>query len=619
MCGIAGFVGRGDGADLGRMTAALVHRGPDAGGSWRDPDAAVFLGHRRLSVLDPETGDQPMSSADGELVVVFNGEVYNHAELRRELEARGHRFRSHHADTEVLLHGYREWGDALVERLDGMWAFALYDRVRRRLLLSRDRFGKKPLYWTRQGGTFAFASELSALGHHPAVERRLCPVALRKYFGYGYVPAPRSILAGVHKLPAGCCLALDPSGGEPRLWRYWEFLLEPVDPAPPGALDAWAEELRERLDRAVARRLLADVPVGVFLSGGIDSSGIAALAARRAKPGELHTFTIGFDDPSFDESAAARRSAERLGTTHRAALFGAARAREVLGQLADRLDEPIADASLLPTFLLCGLARRDVTVALGGDGGDELFAGYDPFRALRMADLYARLVPKPVHRAVALLAGRLPVSHANMSLDFRIKRTLAGLSFPRPLWNPVWMAPLGPAEIAALLGDPVDPEELFSEAIEAWDASGGSLVDRTLQFFTRTYLEGDILAKLDRASMLHSLEVRCPYLDLGVVELVRRVPARFKLRGGRGKRLLRAALGPLLPDEVLARPKKGFGIPVGRWLAEGVAPFDAVRCRIGSDFFAKRLAEHRAGRADHRLYLFAHWMLERFLEREDLA
>jgi asparagine synthase (glutamine-hydrolysing) len=596
MCGIAGFVGRGEAADLARMTAALVHR-----------------------IVDLETGDQPMATADGELVVVFNGEIYNHAELRSELEARGHRFRSDHADTEVLLHGHREWGDALVERLDGMWAFALYDRTRRRLLLCRDRFGKKPLYWTRQGDTFAFASELSAVTRHAAVERRLSPTALRKYFAHGYVPAPHSMLRGIQKLPAGSCLVVAGRGGAPRTRRWWEFRLDPVEPAPPQAEALWSEELRDRLDRAVARRLVADVPVGIFLSGGIDSSAIAALAARHAKPGELRTFTIGFEDASFDESAAARRVAEWLGASHRAALFRPDRAREVLADVAARLDEPLADASLLPTSLLCGLARRDVTVALGGDGGDELFAGYDPFRALQLADLYARLVPKPVHRAVRLLAARLPVSHANMSLDFRIKRTLAGLSHPRRLWNPVWMAPLAPEEIGALLGEPVDPEELFSEAIEAWDASGGTLVDRTLQFFTRTYLAGDILAKVDRASMMHSLEVRAPYLDLGVVELVRRVPARFKLRRGRGKFLLRSALAPVLPREVLRRPKKGFGIPVGRWLAEGTPPFDEVRCRVGGDFFAARLAEHRAGRADHRLYLFAHWMLERFLDRERLS
>jgi asparagine synthase (glutamine-hydrolysing) len=607
MCGIAGFAGHGSPADLQRMTDALAHRGPDAEGSWSDPERPVHLGHRRLAVVDPATGAQPMWTEDGEIGVVFNGEIYEHAALRRELEARGHRFCSHHADTEVLLHGYREWGTGLVQRLNGMWAFALYDRPRRRLWLSRDRFGQKPLYWARTPRAFVFGSELSAVLRHPEVPGGLCPTALRKYFAYGYVPAPRAVHRGVHKLPAGCSLSLELPDGEPRVTRYWDFRLEPeLRPRP----EAWLDELRERLERAVARRLVADVPVGVFLSGGVDSSTLAFLAARHCKPGELRTFSIGFEDASFDESRPAARVAEALGARHRCTLFSADRARRSAASLAARLDEPVADPSLLPTELLCGAARREVTVALGGDGADELFAGYDPFRALRLAALYTRWVPRPLHLAVRLLAARLPTSHRNMSTGFRLGRALAGLSHPPRLWNPVWMAPLGPAELAELLGEPVSPDELFAEAIDAWNASAHlSSVDRTLQFFTRLYLQEDILPKVDRASMLHGLEVRSPYLDIELVDLVRRMPAGLKLRDGRTKWILKRAAASWLPAEVLRRAKKGFGVPVGSWLQQGLAPFDAA---AGSSFHRRRLEEHRAGRADHRLYLYAQWLLDTY-------
>jgi asparagine synthase (glutamine-hydrolysing) len=609
MCGIAGFVGRGDAGDLRRMSAALAHRGPDAEGHWSDPDGGIYLAHRRLSVVDLESGAQPMWTPDGAVGVVFNGEIYNHRELRAELETAGHRFVSDHSDTEVLLHGWRAWGEELLPRLNGMWAFALLDRERRRLFLSRDRFGQKPLYWTRRPELFAFASEARALVAHPAVPADLSPAAVRKYFAYGYVPAPHAIHEGVWKLPAGASLQLALPDGEPVVSQWWEFRLEP-DEAPPGGPDAWAQAVREKLERAVARRIVADVPVGVFLSGGIDSAAVAAAAARSTKPGELRTFSIGFEDPSFDESRQAARVARLLGADHRLSYFSADRARQAWPEIASRLDEPLADASLLPTFVLCEEARREVTVALGGDGADELFAGYDPFRALRAATLYARAVPRPVHAAIRMMAGRLPVSHSNLSFDFKLKRTLGGLSHERRLWNALWLAPLEPREIAELLGAPVDPEELYSEAIAAWDAADGlSLVDRTLQFFTRVYLQDDILAKVDRASMLHGLEVRSPFLDVELVDLVRRLPADCKLRGGETKWLLKRALEPWLPEAVRHRPKKGFGVPVGAWLAEGQPPFDGG---FEGGFARQRMAEHRAGRADHRLYLYAQWVLDRF-------
>ena len=621
MCGIAGFVGAGGADELRGMTEALLHRGPDAGGCASDPEHGVWLGHRRLAVLDPEGGEQPMWTAERDLVVVFNGEIYDAPSRRAELEARGHRFRSDHSDTEVLLHGWREWGQGLVDRLDGMWAFALYDLRERCLFLSRDRFGEKPLYWAQRRGTFAFASELEALMRHPSLERNLDPLALRKYLAHGYVPAPGALYEGVRKLAAGTCLRFDLGDATPRVTRRWALDLEPDPALAARSVESLAEELRAKLEAAVSRRLVADVPVGVLLSGGLDSSAVAVFAARHRKPGELRTFSVGFDEPSFDESRHAARMARHVASEHLRTPLSVEGCRELLPGIVERLDEPLADASLLPTSLLCQAARREVTVALGGDGGDELFAGYDPFRALRAAEAWSRLVPRPLHRAVRLLASRLPASHRYMSLDFRLKRTLAGLDHPAHLWNPVWLAPLGPAELGELLGEPVDVEEVYAEAIEAWDrARGGSLVDRTLQFFTELYLQNGVLTKVDRASMSHSLEVRSPFLDREVVDFVRRLPADLKLRGGETKFLLRRALAPLLPREIVKRRKQGFGVPVGRWIAAGAAPFDHFapwegEARGPARMRRRRLAEQRAGRADHRLYLYADWVLGRFLGR----
>jgi asparagine synthase (glutamine-hydrolysing) len=528
----------------------------------------------------------------------------------------------------VLLHGWREWGEDLVQELDGMWAFALYDRPGERLFLSRDRFGEKPLYWSQRHGTFVFASELQALVRHPSVDRSLDPLALRKYFAYGYVPAPYALHAGTHKLPAGCNLALDLRDAGVRVSRWWSLELD----ADPGLrerpLESLCEELREKLERAVARRLIADVPVGVFLSGGIDSSAIALFAARHQKLGDLRTFSIGFEEPSFDESRFATRVAKEVGSDHSGVTVTSARLRRLLPEIADRLDEPMADASLLPTHLLCGVARREVTVALGGDGGDELFAGYDPFRALRAAKHYARWVPRPVHQALSLLAGRLPASHGYMSTTFRVQRSLAGLGHPARLWNPVWLAPLRPAELGELLAEPIDPELLYSEAIEAWERGRDrNAVDRTMQFFTDLYLQNDVLAKVDRASMLHSLEVRAPFLDRELVDFVRKIPWDLKLHRGETKFLLKRALSSLLPDEILHRSKQGFGVPVGAWLRAGAAPFDSWPVpferqpavegggEAARRFRAERLAEHRSGRGDHRLYLYADWLLGRWLAR----
>ncbi len=631
MCGIAGFIDpgmRGSQAEfaavMNRMTDAIAHRGPDGSGVWSDPERGVCLGHRRLSIIDIAGGSQPMASSDGELIVVFNGEIYNHAELRDELIAKGHRFQSHHSDTEVLLYGWREWGESMADRLNGMWAFAIYDRKHGIVHLSRDRFGQKPFYYTYQNGVFAFASELSGIEafakSSESVATSLSPRAVQKFFAYGYVPAPLSLYEGVYKLPGGHCLSFEVREASFRIRKWWDFVLEPFagGEIPRKAEEEWGAEIRRLLDQSVRRRMMSDVPLGVFLSGGIDSSAITAFAARHVDAGKLETFCIGFEEASFDESQYARDTAQLFGTKHHDDVLSMEGASPLLAEIASKLDEPLGDSSLLPTYLLCRFTRQRVTVALGGDGGDELFAGYDPFRALRYANLYKTLLPAPVHAGVRMLMARLPVSHRNMSLDFKIKRTLRGIGYRRQFWLPVWMGPLDPGGVSDLLDEPVDLEDLYSEAIEQWDAcQSKDIVDKTLQFYTKLYLQDDILVKVDRASMMVSLEARSPFLDIDLINFVRRIPSNYKLRGGVTKYILKKALEPVLPESILYRAKKGFGVPVGRWFRDGVLNVDpqSMPAPVQADFVRGLNERHKQNKSDERAALWNAWLLGEFQKR----
>ncbi len=617
MCGLAGFVGSGTQANLAAMANAIVHRGPDDTGFHVDRDHAVHLAFQRLAIVDIAGGHQPMWNEDGSICVLFNGEIYNQAELRAELLAAGHVFRSDYSDTEVLVHGYEQWGEDLPARLNGMFAFVIWDRPRRRLFAARDRFGEKPFFYVARPGFFAFASELSALIMHPAVDRTIDQRALQKFFAYGYIPAPNALYRGARKLPGGCSLTLELADFRVRERRYWRFAIEADKHAPSDRIGELAEELRTLLDRAVTRRLVSDVPLGVFLSGGIDSSLVLALAARHRAADSLDTFTIGFNEPSFDESSYARQVATAIGSRHHERILDFDTARGLAGDVLARLDEPTGDASILPTHMLCAFAREHVTVALSGDGGDELFAGYDPFAALQPAAWYDRLVPPPVHLMLRRMAGMLPRATTNMSLDFKLRRTLMGMSYPACVRLPVWMSPLEPARIGALFDAPISVEELYSEAIEVWDgAQSRNDVDRALEFFTNFYLQDGILAKTDRAAMMASLEARAIFLDNDVVDFCARLPHGYKYRRGVRKFLLRRAAQGLVPDAVLQRPKKGFGVPFARWLRQMPAtpPLGTIP-GLRPDWIAERWSAARAGKEDERLLLWSWLSLQGIVDR----
>jgi asparagine synthase (glutamine-hydrolysing) len=602
---------------LTQMTRVLHHRGPDDEGfhvASYDDGTSVGLGFRRLSIIDLDTGNQPIGNEDGSLQLVFNGEIYNFRELRSELEARGHRFATS-ADTEVVVHLYEELGSECVQRLNGMFAFALWDEPERRLLLARDRFGKKPLYYTELDGGLVFGSELKALLEHPRCPRDLDLESLSAYLAAEYVPTPRAIFDGVRKLPAGHRLVWE--YGRAQLERYWDLTF---DRDGDGRSDAdYVDEFRSRLRDAVRRRLVSDVPLGAFLSGGIDSSSVVDLMCEALPAGAVKTFSIGFGERSFDESEHARRVARHFGTDHHEDVFTASAMAELLPTVADVVDEPFADASILPTYLLSRFTREHVTVALGGDGADELLAGYPTFPADRLARLYP--VPRLLHdRLVVPLADRLPVSTANFSFDFKVKRFLRGAAAPASERHPVWLGSFTPAEQREVLLRPAgDPLEAHRRPFG--EAPTGDHLERLVYLYAKTYLQDDILVKVDRASMACSLEVRAPFLDVELAEFLGRVPARLKLHRFDTKHLLKRAMADALPAGIAARAKKGFGVPVAEWIKGELR--EAVQDELSPERLRQQglfepgavqrlLAEHLSGHRDHRkplwtLFVFQLW------------
>lgn len=619
MCGIAGFVDPGarvadPEAVLGRMTSAVLHRGPDDEGRFVGDGA--WLGHRRLSIIDLAGGHQPLASEDGSVVIVFNGEIYNFEGLRDGLRERGHVFATN-SDTEVLVHLYEEKGRALLDDLVGMFAFALWDRRRRRLLVARDRMGQKPLYWCETpGGGFAFGSELRAVMAHPHVDRVVDAAALRKYLLHDAVPAPHSILAGVHKLQSGEWLEWE--AGRVTRGFYWDQTYPDPDSLPREE-QALQDMLWERLRESTRLRLIADVPLGVFLSGGIDSTTVVSLMADLMPPDRIKTFSIGFENPSFDESSHAREVATWFGTDHREEILSPQVMIDLLPDILRSMSEPLADGSLVPTYLLARFTRRHVTVALGGDGGDELLLGYPTFQAEQAARAL-HLVPRAFWSRVARpIAHRLPVSTDNISLDFKVKRFVDGMAWPPDERHFVWIGTMAPDVQERLLSREVLAAtrglDVFEEVARyRARCRPRDDFDRLSYLYSKLYMQDDILVKVDRATMAHGLEARAPFLDHRVVELLCALPTRFKLRGTTMKYLLKRMLRGRVPDAVIDRPKKGFGMPIAEWLkgplrplAEELLAEDALREDGFFDPKAVRalLADHLAGRHDHRKPLWS--------------
>jgi asparagine synthase (glutamine-hydrolysing) len=608
MCGICGLFDTAhastDREALAAMNAQLVHRGPDSAGLALDGPAGLAM--RRLSIIDLEGGDQPIFNEDGTVAVVQNGEIYNYRELRIELEARGHRFRSR-SDTEVLVHLYEDDGPSFVKRLRGMFAVAVWDGRLRRLVLARDRFGIKPLYYRWQSGLLSFGSELKALLRQPGFSRAIDPGALEAYLAFGWIPTPLTIFKEARKLPAGHALVADADGLELACYAR-------PRPAARDALrgedfDSLAVELRERLRDSVRAHMVADVPVGVLLSGGVDSSLICALAASEASE-PVKTFSIGFDDASFDELERARLVARRYATDHHE-LVVRPDAVDVLPKIIAAFDEPFADTSALPTYLVSELAARHVKVALAGEGGDELFGGYYTYAADRIAPTVGRIV-SPLRP----LIDRFPSSSRAMRLDDKAKRFARGARLP-PLERHCSWGELLSADMRAELldrrdGAVADPLGIYRSRFA--ETEGAEPLTRLQDVDLGINLVDDQLVKTDRASMAHSLETRVPLLDPVVAELALSVPSRHHVRGLAKKRLLRAAGRPLLPTEIIGGRKQGFSPPAARWLRGELEPFarevlseaNLRRQGIFRAEFAQRLLDtHVARRADLNRHIWA--------------
>jgi len=627
MCGIVGIFDLSGKRNIprelvARMNESQLHRGPDEGGFHFEP--GVGLGHRRLSIIDLSTGQQPLYNEDGSVVIVYNGEIYNYRDLIPELIGLGHTFKTK-SDTEVIVHAWEQWGEDCVRRLRGMFAFALWDRNREMLFLARDRLGVKPLYYARlRDGNLIFGSELKSMLVHPAFEREIEPRAVEDYFAYGYVPEPHTIFARAMKLPPGHTLCVRRGAALPEPREYWDV---PFKPGPSLSPQAAQDELIERLREAVRIRLVAEVPLGAFLSGGVDSSAVVAMMAGCSSEA-VNTCSISFGDPEFNEAAYAQKIAERYHTRHRVERvdtddFG------LLDTLADMYDEPFADSSAIPTYRLCELARKSVTVALSGDGGDENFAGYRRYRWHVYEERMRSVLPQSLRAPVFGLLGNLYPKADWAPKVLRAKSTLEALAR-----NSVE----GYFHSVSVMGDPLR-QRLFSDSFRR-DLQGYRAIEvlrrhagraptaeplSLVQYLDmKTYLVGDILTKVDRASMAHSLEVRVPLLDHPLMEWLSGLAPDLKLRGREGKYLFKKALESYLPQEILYRPKMGFAVPLASWfrgpLRQRVKSAVLGPVLMDSGYFNPRFLremvdDHQSGARDYGVPLWSLLMFEAFLRK----
>ncbi len=623
MCGITGWANldsrhppvEGGRELLQAMCERLIHRGPDSEGLL--VSSGVALGMRRLAIIDLISGEQPVFNEDKSVAVVLNGEIYNYRELREQLQQKGHSFLSV-SDTEVLPHLYEEYGLEMMTHLNGMFAFALWDSRRHRLLIARDRFGEKPLYWGVFDKTLIFASEPKALLAHPAVHPALDLNGLRQYLSFDYVPAPRSIYQGIQKLPAAHALTLE--DGRIEVKPYWCLSYKTRTPVP--SEHEAAEHLRALLADSVRMRLVSDVPLGVLLSGGVDSSTVAALAVK-ASSEPVKTFSISFAESSFDESLYARAVAKFLGTDHHEERLSANLAANLVSEIGSWMDEPVSDPSLVPTYLLSRFTRKHVTVALGGDGGDELFAGYPMYQGHRWASVYDRVPGLLKLGLVEPLIRLLPVKTKNLSFDYKATRFVTGSKYDPVARHHIWFGSFTPQEQEALLTQEIRAAtdgDVYRDARRMWEeCESDDVVTRMQSLDTRLYLAEDILTKVDRASMAVSLEVRAPFLDPRVAEFAASLPSSYKLRRGTTKRLLKLAVKDLVPRFVTRRGKKGFGVPVAEWLKlklrplarDLLSPERVRRAGVFNPQVVGRLQdEHERGVANHRKLLWTLLMFE---------
>ena len=618
MCGIAGYFGQGNQEILKRMTISLKHRGPDDEGFYvRDE---IGLGHRRLSVIDLNTGHQPMANEDKTVWLIFNGEIYNFQELRKGLINQGYKFCTQ-SDTEVVVYLYEEKKEDFLKYLNGMFALALWDKKEKKLILARDRLGQKPLYYSLVNQVLVFGSELKSLLNHPLIKKELDLESLARYLVYEYVPVPHSIFKNIYKLGPGEYLVY--RNNKLEIKKYWDI---EFNPKPKSQNFSYClKELERRFEESVKKRLISDVPLGVFLSGGIDSTSIAYYAQKNSFK-KIKTFSIGFTDKSFDESVYARQAAEFLKSEHYEQILNSKDCLDLIPQITDFLDEPLADASIVPTYLLSKFTREKVTVALSGDGGDELLMGYPTFQAHQLAKIYQKFPDFLKKKIINPLINHLPASLDNISFDFKLKKFISGFEYSSEIRNQLWLGSFSLGQLDKLLL-PIVYQEIKSnnhfEDIENYlkIVKDESLENRLIYLYLKNYLQDDILVKTDRASMAVGLEARAPFLDYHLVDFINSLPNNFKLRGWQTKYIFKKLMKDKIPKNIVYRAKKGFGMPVAKWIREELKDFTLelfIEKKIKEQgifnysYVKQLLQEHFAGRKDNRkliwtLIVFQMW------------
>jgi len=570
MCGICGFLSlnmdfkdiRTKSLTIKKMCKSLEHRGPDEEGFYQDE--WVSLGHTRLSIIDLDTGKQPIHNEDQSIWIIFNGEIYNYLDLKEDLLRKGHNFYTG-SDTEVIVHLYEEYADNFVLHLDGMFAFCLWDKNNRKILIARDRVGKKPLYYAYLNDCFIFSSEIKALLCYPNFKKEIDLQALRKYLVYGYVPSPKSIFTAVNKLPAAHMLSLD-CNGKKELKEYWKLDFVPKNK---GSEKDIIGELDEILTGSVERRLISDVPLGVFLSGGVDSSLVVAIMSKLLSPGKIDAFTIGFQQNSYNESEYAKIVADHLGVNHHVRILDSADCLKLIPEILSLLDEPMADPSIIPTYLLSKFTRGSVKTALSGDGGDEIFGGYPKYYAHKFAS-YLDILPQRVRKIIGNLGNNLP-------LDNTAKRFFYGGQYSAAVRNQLWIAYFTPEELNNILPGMISQSDNDSFFVEADSYCKGTsavdLIDKMMYLDMKLTLQDLYLTKVDRASMFCSLEVRSPFLDRESVEFGASLPVSLKVKGINTKYILKKVAEKYLPKEIVGRKKQGFGLPISTWLRNELKAF----------------------------------------------
>ncbi len=603
MCGIAGFWGQGNIKDIRSMINKLDHRGPDDNNIFSENNSRCVFGHARLTIIDEKGGKQPMISDNGRYVLTYNGEIYNAGFLRKTLEKKKIKFSSKNSDTELVLRAFEYWQESCFVKFNGMFAIGIWDKKEKRIIIARDRFGEKPLFYYFKNQNFIFSSELSSLSEHSFVEKKISTLSLKKYFVFNHIPSPHTLFENCYKCQAGEYIIFNVGKKSLDKKKYYHFKIQEDETFYCRKEHDILDELDDLLTKAVSSRFLADVPVGAFLSGGIDSSLVCSILKKIEPENFAGSLSIGVDQESYDESVYAKKVAKHLKMKNKLIVMQSKDWQKELIFCLKRLDEPMGDYSFVPSYYLCKEARKISKVMISGHGSDEIFCGYTTFEFLKLIN-YVKFSPYFLRKKIARLVDFLPIQSNYMNLFYKVNKVAKGLQFRQEIWNPVWLSSLQSDEISDLFEEKTDINELYDDAIDLWSQSSGKNINaRTQEYYTKFYLQDYVLTKMDRASMLHSLEVRTPYLDNDVTNFANRLPMKFKVRNGNGKYILKQLAKRYLPKNIINRPKHGFAVPINDWIKTIEKPNDlSDNYPINKKILSQMIDSHYSGKKDYRLF-----------------